>query len=222
MILMTGYNLGTIPFHTVYLHGLVRDSTGRKMSKSIGNIIDPLDMIKKYGADATRMSLIIGAAPGNDIKLSEDRVRGYRNFSTKIWNATRFLLMNIPELPDRKKATFTAQEKIMHKKLTQVKKDVEKNLASFKLHRTAEKLYHFFWHYYADKVIEYAKPKLAPHAKPADREAAKVLLLDFHITLLKLLHPFIPFVTESAWQAIARAKLIHPERERILLMAQKW
>jgi valyl-tRNA synthetase len=197
MILMTGYLLGDIPFRHVYLHGLVRDAQGRKMSKSLGNTIDPLDLIEKYGADATRLSLIIGAAPGNDIKLSEDRVRGYRNFSTKIWNAARFVYMNRQPVPA--KPAYTAQDKKRLAELAAVKKKVTAYIEAFNYNRAAETLYHYFWHTFADKVIESAKPRLqGAHEK--ERRAAYALLETILLESLKMLHPFVPFVTEAAYR----------------------
>ncbi|MBI1960798.1 MAG: valine--tRNA ligase, partial [Candidatus Liptonbacteria bacterium] len=148
MILMTTYLLDDIPFKTVYLHGLVRDEKGRKMSKSIGNVIDPLDMIGKYGADATRLSLVIGAAPGTDIKLSEDRVRGYRNFGTKIWNVARFVLMHTPEGYDPASARRgeTDDDRRRLAELDAVKNEVAAHYEAFQFHLAGEKAYHYFWH----------------------------------------------------------------------------
>ncbi|MDZ4299554.1 MAG: valine--tRNA ligase, partial [Candidatus Sungbacteria bacterium] len=221
MILMSCYHLGDIPFHTVYLHGLVRDTQGRKMSKSLDNSIDPLEYIKKYGADATRLSLIIGAAPGNDIKLSEERVRGYRNFANKIWNATRFLLLHIPVAP-KKPPRYTKAQQAMRKELAKLITDTTRDLDTFNLHRAAERLYHFFWHYYADKVIEKMKPALALTDDTPDKQTAQALLLEFHITLLTLLHPFMPFVTETAWCHLPHTREKMKKHSSPLLMVTPW
>jgi valyl-tRNA synthetase len=220
MILMTGCLLGDVPFRQVYLHGLVRDDKGRKMSKSLGNIIDPLDLIGKYGADATRLSLVIGAAPGNDLKLSEDRVRGYRNFSTKIWNIARFVakyadpqLSATPELSDEDRANLA--------ELKEVKRQVSEALDALELHTAAETLYHYVWHTFADKIIEAAKPRLAGDDRNA-KAAAYVTLRTILLESLTMLHPFMPFVTESVYQTIeppagaegsdARAKFLMVKR----------
>ena len=182
MILMSTFLLGEVPFKQVYLHGLVRDNQGRKMSKSLGNIINPLDMIDKYGADAVRLSLIIGAAPGNDIKLSEDRIRGYRNFSNKVWNAARFLKNFDSGVKDD--PTFDILfELTLPRKITEY-------LDKFKLNLAAETLYDITWHNFCDVGIEKAKK---------GEVSSKQLKKDFEI-LLKLLHPFMPFVTEEIWQ----------------------
>lgn len=211
MVLMTGALLGDVPFRTVYLHGLVRDAKGRKMSKSLGNGIDPLEMADKYGADATRMSLVIGAGPGNDIKLSEDKIRGYRNFATKIWNAARFVLMNDPGagMPS---AELSLAQKERLRELEDVKAQVTKNVNAYEFHLAAETLYHYFWHTFADKIIEEEKESL--QKGDASQKAASFHLLS---TILEdsiaMLHPFMPFVTEEVYQKL------HPDK---MLMVRQW
>lgn len=215
MILMTGFLLGDVPFKQVYLHGLVRDAEGQKMSKSLGNTIDPLEMSEKYGADATRLSLIIGNAPGNDMKLSEDKIRGYKHFANKIWNAARFVMMNIDDYDSRKEAAFTEADQKTLAELGTLKKEVTDDLENFRLYLAGEKLYHYFWHTFADKIIESVKPRLA--SKDADdKHAAQSLITDILISCLKMLHPFVPFVTETIWQ-----KLPIPDKAP-LLMIERW
>lgn len=199
MILMTGFLLGDIPFRNVYLHGMVRDEQGRKMSKSLGNSIDPLTMVEKYGADATRLSLIIGAAPGADIKLSENRVRGYKHFTNKIWNATRFALMNTADFAPNKKPAYTEEDKKVIAELAALKKEVSQDIEDFRLHLAGEKLYQYFWHTFADKIIESAKPRLVG-SDLKDKAAAQALIVTILVDCLKMLHPFVPFVTETIWQ----------------------
>jgi len=161
MILMSTYLVGEIPFRTVYLHGLVRDEKGKRMSKSLGNIIDPLTMVEKYGADATRLSLIIGAAPGNDLKLSEDRVRGYRNFANKLWNIARFVQINTSDYPSTRFARSGQALSVKDKKIlsdfAKTKKQVTKLIEEYRLSQAAETLYHYAWHIFADKVLEDSK-----------------------------------------------------------------
>jgi valyl-tRNA synthetase len=216
MILMTGFILDQVPFRTVYLHGLVRDEKGKKMSKSLGNAIDPLVMSEKYGADATRLSLIVGAAPGNDIKLSEDKIRGYRNFATKIWNAARFVLMNEPEGFDtailKNWVPETKKDEGYLKELTDVKREVAEHIEKFELHLAAEKAYHYFWHTFADKIIEAQKPALKS-GEEKDKLGSYVLLRKILEECLVMLHPFMPFVTEAIYRRI------YPEG---LLMVKKW
>ena len=213
MILMSGFLLNDIPFKTVYLHGLVRDGQGRKMSKSLGNIIDPLDMINKYGADATRLSLIIGAGPGNDMKLSEDKVRGYRNFTTKVWNASRFVIMNYKET--KVKSKLTAKDKRHLKDLEAVKKKVGSFLDKYDFNQAGEIIYHYFWHTFADKVLEEMKPRLSSDNE-ADRAAAQEVLITILKSSLKMLHPFVPFVTEEVWGLMPNA-----QKDKMLI-AEPW
>ncbi|MDP2735938.1 MAG: class I tRNA ligase family protein, partial [bacterium] len=211
MILMTTCLTGQIPFHTVYLHGLVRDEKGRKMSKSLGNIIDPLDMIEKYGADATRLSLIIGAAPGNDMKLSEDKVRGYRNFVNKIWNIARFVLMQIEGTPA--KTQLSADDKKILEDFAEVAKQATASLEAFRLSEAADALYHYLWHTFADKVLEESKPVLQD---PSTKASRQYVLLSVLADSLRLLHPFIPFVTEEIYQ------LLPLSEKKESLMIEQW
>lgn len=215
MILMSTYHLGEIPFHTVYLHGLVRDELGRKQSKSLGNIIDPLDVIEKYGADAVRMSLVVGTAAGNDSKISEDKIRGYRNFTTKVWNASRFVLMNY-DATLKARPSYSARDKQHLKKLKETKKKITKDIEAYAFHKAAETLYHYFWHTFADKIIEEAKPRLA-NGTPAEKRAAQETLITILKECLKMLHPFTPYVTEEIWSRLPKEK-----SEAELLMVERW
>ena len=214
MILMSGFHMGSIPFHTVYFHGLVRDAKGQKMSKSIGNIIDPLDMAVKYGADATRLSLIIGNGPGNDLRMSEDKIRGYRNFANKIWNASRFVLSAREHVPFLENTPLTKKDAEILNELHALTKEVTEDIESYKLYLAAEKLYHYFWHTFADTIIEEAKPRLLGD-NTEERASATYMLYEVLVTLLKLLHPFMPFVTEAIWQHI-------PKQGKDLLLVEPW
>jgi valyl-tRNA synthetase len=209
MILMSEVLMGEAPFKRVYLHGLVRDDKGRKMSKSLGNIIDPLTMADKYGADATRLSLVIGAAAGNDIKLSEDRIRGYRNFSTKIWNIARFIQMNKPEgeLPNY----ISSDDRVEIKELTELKRDVTKHIDDFEFHLAGEKLYHYVWHRLADEIVEQEKAHLHD-GTPGEKADSYALLERLLLDSLKLLHPFLPFITEEIWGIFRPGKILMVER----------
>jgi valyl-tRNA synthetase len=214
MVLMSTALTGEIPFKKVYLHGLVRDAKGRKMSKSLGNGIDPLEMADKYGADATRMSLVIGASAGNDLKLSEDRIRGYRNFSTKIWNIARFIQMNKPATnADGGSARADAQaDRAEIKELAALRKEVTGHLEAFEFHLAGEKLYHYLWHELADKIVEAEKPHLRD-GTAAEKAASYALLETLLLDALKMLHPFMPFVTEEIHGIF---------RPGALLMVEKW
>ena len=215
MILMSTYLLGEIPFRTVYLHGLVKDERGKKMSKSLGNSIDPVDMIDLYGADAVRMSLIIGAAPGSDSKTSQDKIRGYRNFTTKIWNASRFVLMNYDDTL-KSKPKYNAADKRHLKKLEEVKTRITKYIEEYKFHRAGELIYQYFWHTFADKIIEESKERLRSEDK-MERVATQAILMTILKESLKMLHPFMPYITEDVWRRVPKEK-----NEANLLMIQKW
>lgn len=190
MILMTTYVLGEIPFEKVYLHGLVRDEQGRKMSKSLGNVIDPLDMIAKYGADATRLSLLIGNTPGNDCKLSEDKIAGFRNFANKLWNVARFILQNANcKFQNKQPKSETLSDKWILLRLNETKKTVTENIEKFNFSYAGEALRDFTWNELADWYLEISKI-----------EGDKGEILNYILeTLLKLWHPFMPFVTETIW-----------------------
>jgi len=210
MILMAGFLRGQVPFRQVYLHGLVRDGQGRKMSKSLGNIIDPLDMIEKYGADATRLSLVIGAQPGNDLKLSEDRVRGYKNFANKLWNVTRFVLENGGSAA----GDMNADDAALVDEACALAAEATQNLEKFRLDLAADAIYHFVWDRFAAEILEASKAPLK-----GDDAAARIskqrMLYEILTISLKLLHPFMPFVTEAIWQQL-------PGTERDLLMVAAW
>ncbi|MFH0806687.1 MAG: class I tRNA ligase family protein [Candidatus Brennerbacteria bacterium] len=205
MILMSTCLLGDIPFRAVYLHGLVRDEKGRKMSKTLDNAIDPLDMIQKYNADATRLSLVVGAAPGSDIKLSEDKVRGYRNFTTKIWNVGRFVLMHYRPEFEKAKGGIAASDRKHLAHVKKVKKEVAKYIEGYQFHRAAEHAYHYLWHTFADKVIEVKKGTLK--GEDIKKAAAAFRLLEaILMECLVMLHPFVPFVTEALYEELHRKK----------------
>ncbi|MDO8515727.1 MAG: class I tRNA ligase family protein [bacterium] len=206
MILMSKALMNDVPFRKVYLHGLVRDAKGRKMSKSLGNGIDPLEMADKYGADATRLSLIIGASAGNDLKLSEDRIRGYRNFSTKIWNVARFIAMNRPANREGQIANRPELEE-----LGKLKQEVTAHIEQFEFHLAGEKLYHYIWHTLADKIVEEQKEKLK-NGTDEEKAASYALLEHLLLESLKMLHPFMPFVTEAVHEKFRPGKLLMTER----------
>ena len=189
------------PFHTVFIHGLVRDSLGRKMSKSLGNGIDPLEIVEKYGADALRYNLITGNSPGNDMRFYVEKCEAMRNFCNKLWNASRFVMMNLTidknELPEK----LEIEDKWILSKLNDTVKEVCENMDSFELGVAAGKIYDFIWDSFCDWYIELTKPRLNGEDEESKIGAQKVLL--YVLTeILKLVHPFMPFISEEIWQAL--------------------
>ncbi len=218
-VLVTGYDIipfwvmrmmfsgieqtGQVPFETVLIHGLVRDSQGRKMSKSLGNGIDPLEIIDKYGADALRFTLITGNAPGNDMRFYYERVEASRNFANKVWNASRFIMMNFPEegIAEVSVDSLTDADKWIISKANTLVKDVTENLEKYEIGIAADKLYNFIWEEFCDWYIEMVKPRLY-NDEDTTKAAALYTLKTVLITALKLLHPYMPFVTEEIFTTL--------------------
>ena len=229
MIFSACEHTGKPPFHTMFIHGLVRDDKGRKMSKSLGNGIDPLEMADQYGADALRFNLITGNSPGNDMRFYTERCEAMRNFANKIWNASRFLMMNLTidrcELPDR----LELEDKWILSKLNSVIPEVTENMERYELGVAAQKVYDFIWDSYCDWYIELTKTRLQGEDEDSKLRAQQVLCYVLTETL-KLLHPFMPFITEEIWQALPhsgdylmlqqwpqhRAELDFPEEEKAM------
>lgn len=216
MILMTGFQLGQIPFKTVLIHGLVRDSKGRKFSKSLGNGIDPLDMIDTFGADALRMGLLVGAAIGNDIKFDENKVKGYKHFANKIWNVTRFVLTSLDGAPQTKPSSLTERDREILSELNRTVSDITEDMEGYRLYLAAEKAYHYVWHELADVILEESKPILSGEDLTA-QASRQYVLQECLVTSVKLLHPFMPFVTEAIWQELPKEM-----RDQDILMVASW
>ena len=215
MILMAGFHLGQVPFKTVMIHGLVRDKQGRKFSKSLGNGIDPLDVIAKYGADALRMGLLVGTAIGNDINFDEQKVKGYRNFTNKLWNIARFILENTEDAGTlHQEVSHTARDAEILAEMHRRTRDITDEFEKYQLYLAAEKIYHYVWDEVADVILEESKPILN-----GDDDGAKLsrqeTLYTILTTCLKLLHPFMPFVTEEIWSHL-------PKKDADLLMVAPW
>ncbi|HEU0085890.1 MAG TPA: valine--tRNA ligase [Candidatus Paceibacterota bacterium] len=212
MILMSKYLLGDIPFKTVYMHGMVRTADGKKMSKSLGDkAIDPLDIIEKYGNDALRLAMIVGNTPGNDLKLNENDIRGYAKFANKIWNASRFVFENIKGLDFDNLPAFDKEDASSDEDLKEFIKEITKEMNEFRYSLVSEKIYHYFWHTFADILIERSKKKIQ---EGQNADSAKALLYTHLVTLLKILHPFMPFITEEIWSMMPKKKN--------LLMVERW
>ena len=208
MIMLGLYVTGEIPFKNVYLHGMVLDAKGQKMSKSKGNVIDPIVLTEKYGTDAFRLGMVVGNTPGTSLALAEDRIRGYGKFANKIWNATRFVL---EQTKDFTPVPYDEEDAKSDEELKNFVTEITKEMDEFKFYIVAEKAYHYFWHTFADVIIERSKKKII---EGRNAESAKTLLFAHLTTLLTVLHPFMPFVTEEIWSMI-------PNRKNLLLV-EKW
>ncbi|MEK7552706.1 MAG: class I tRNA ligase family protein, partial [Patescibacteria group bacterium] len=209
MIMLAGFLLGELPFRTVYLNGLVRDEGGKKMSKSKSNSIDPLIMIERYGADALRLALIIGTSPGGDSRISEDKIRGYKHFSNKLWNIGRFVLGRIDgKIPVRPDNLSAADETALND-FALLAQAVTDDLENYRFALAGEKLYHYVWHTLADKINEEIK------RRPAREASGSWLLYTIFERCLRLLHPFTPFITEALWALL-------PKTSPSFLINQTW
>lgn len=219
MILMTTALTGQIPFKHVYLHGIIRDANKQKMSKSKGNVIDPLEMTSKYGTDALRFALIFNTAPGTDMAMAEDKIKGMKHFANKLWNISRFVITNLENYElEVKNYEFTAKTPADKEVIDALKftiEEVTEGLDNFHLHAAAQEIYQFTWHNFADVYIEASKSQLADEKTKANTQA---ILHNSLLIILKLLHPFMPFVTEHIWQILKERGLIQSQ----MLMVEKW
>ncbi len=222
MIMMGLYNVGDVPFRHVYLHGLIRDQYGRKMSKSLGNVVDPLEAIDRYGCDALRYVLATGGAPGNDFRLTDERLEAGRNFANKIWNAARFVITSIgaervrlPDLGDSRTVAqrehWPLEDRWIYSRSLRMQREVNKLLGDFQINEAARLMYDFFWGEYCDWYIEMAKVRL----KAGDRSPLPILAVALQANL-RLLHPIMPFVTEAIWQHLKEC-VEEPEAESIMV-----
>ncbi len=236
MILMSAFHLGQVPFKEVLIHGLVRDKSGRKFSKSLGNGIDPLEMIEKYGADALRMGLLMGTAIGNDIKFDESQVKGYKHFANKVWNITRFILDNTGDVNLNKmggsretnnsepadQISLNKNDQALIDELNEIVEDITVDFENHRLYLASEKIYHYIWHRLADQIIEESKPIIfateGENVTDADVNAKisrQITLLEILRKCIIILHPFMPFVTEEIWDSIKN-------EDDDLLMIAEW
>ncbi len=214
MIMLGLYNTGKIPFKTVYFHGMVLDAKGQKMSKSKGNVIDPMILTEKFGTDAFRIGMVIGNTPGTSLALAEDKIKAYKHFANKIWNIARFVLSNTEQYKGEKPELILGSDKIILDEFQSLIVGVTKDMDNFKFYLAAEKLYGYVWHTFADKIIEESKVKLQ------DSNASVVTSTQYMLRYilensLKLLHPFMPFITEEIWSHM-------PHKETKLLIVTSW
>ncbi len=215
MVMFGLYRTGKVPFRDVYLHGLVRDKHGKKMSKSKGNVTAPTDVSDTYGTDALRMGLVVGNTPGTDMNLDPDKINAYKKFANKIWNVSRFILTSVDDIGGLPASqTLHPEDQTLSEEANKLTHDVSEYLTTYKLHLASETLYHFLWHRFADEILEESKAIL--QGEDTERKASRVrALYDMLMIQLKLLHPFMPFVTEEIWQAL-------PEKDAEILMVAKW
>jgi valyl-tRNA synthetase len=219
MMMMGLKFMGDVPFRDVYIHGLVRDERGEKYSKTRGNVVDPLDLINRFGADALRFTLAALTMPGSDLKLSESRTEGYRHFANKIWNASRFALMNLDKFNVDKMTKevlpkeFSLPDRWIRGRLNQVIREVQKSLEEYKFNEASHALYHFIWHEFCDWYLELAKLFLYKEGGKKRQNLTKRMLLEVLDSILRLLHPFMPFITEEIWQQFPQRK----ENESIMI-----
>lgn len=210
MVIFGLYLGNKAPFHTVYLHGLVNDANGKKMSKSKGNVINPLTLTEKYGTDALRMALVVGNTPGTDLALREDKVKGYKHFANKLWNIARFILENTDGADLN--APLVAADQELKQELDELSESVTRDLEEYRVYLAAEKIYHYTWHRFADAILEESKPILKSDDLHATQSRQALLLTQLD-TVLRLLHPFMPFITEEIWSS---------RRKDALLMVAPW
>jgi valyl-tRNA synthetase len=215
MILMTTYLLGDIPFETVYLHGLVRDSQGRKMSKSLGNIVNPVDLIEKYGTDALRMALIVGNGPGNDVNLDENKIKAYSKFGNKIWNITRFVLTETEGIDSKDTFEYSTRDQELIAEQQALTREITKEMDEFKYYLVSEKLYHYAWHTFADEILEESKT-IFENGTDEEKLSRKHFLKNTLKFIITTLHPFMPFITEEIWQELK------DDTDRDILMTVLW
>ncbi len=207
MMMMGLKFMGEVPFRDVYIHALVRDAEGQKMSKSRGNVIDPLEVIGRFGTDAFRFTLAAFAAQGRDVRLSEERIAGYRNFANKIWNASRFTLTNLADYdPDRagEDADLTLADRWILSRMNRTIAEVRRGLDTYKFNEAASALYQFLWHEFCDWYVELSKPALYQEEDPGRKRTAQKVLARVLETALRLLHPFMPFISEEIWQNLPK------------------
>ena len=200
MIMLGLYRTKKVPFNIVYLHGIVTAKDGQKMSKSKGNVIDPILLAKKYGTDALRMGLIIGNTPGTTTALYEEKIRGYKLFANKLWNVARFVLENTSSA-EGITSEYTKNDTQRIEEFRGVVQDITKDIDEYRFYLAGEKLYHYVWHTFADTILEESKLILKDGSKE-EKRSRQALLLQILTDILKLLHPFMPFITEEIWSML--------------------
>jgi valyl-tRNA synthetase len=222
MVIFALYLRDEIAFENVYLHGLVNDEKGEKMSKSKGNVVNPIELIDIYGSDALRIALVVGNTPGMDLALSRDRIKGYKNFANKLWNITRFVMSSIEDSNFKKTELNETDSKVMGE-LDIVIKDITTDMENFRFYLASEKIYHYIWHTFADIIIEESKSILIGENLEL-KLSRQTLLISILEKSIKILHPFMPFVTEEIWSIIStrNTSIDGATDNKKLLIVEKW
>ncbi|MCD5390171.1 MAG: valine--tRNA ligase, partial [Candidatus Pacebacteria bacterium] len=216
MILMTTYLLGDVPFKTTYLHGMVRDNKGRKMSKSLGNIVNPVDLINKYGTDALRMAMIVGNGPGNDVNLDENKIKAYSKFGNKLWNITRFILTETENFDVNSSPEYSERDNELTKNQNLFLSEITTEMNEFRYYIVSEKIYHYTWDIFAGEILEESKA-IFENGTVSEKSSRQYFLINTLKNTLKTLHPFMPFITEEIWQELPKS-----EHDREILMTELW
>ncbi len=217
MLMLGIYRTGTVPFKNIYLHGLVRDAKGEKMSKSKGNVISPLDVSNEFGTDALRMGLVVGNTPGTDLNLDPRKIGAYKKFANKLWNITRFVLENTQGITVEDAPTFTDADATLWREFKEVCTEVTQDIEGFRIYLASEKLYHYVWGRFASTLLEESK-SILKGSDPAVKLSRQQFLLAVLRDCLKLLHPFMPFITEEIWPSLTKA----PKDKHSLLLVERW
>lgn len=217
MIMFGLYLTDEVPFKDIYFHGMVLDAKGKKMSKSKGNVLSPIDLAEEFGTDATRMSFVVANPPGANMPLSQDKVRAYKKFANKIWNITRFILENVEGVDFSTRPTYTKEDEQLLAELKEAVDIATKHIETYRLDLAADHLYHYVWHDVADKVLEASKPILNGENKD-EKLSRQHVLYGILLTSLKLLHPFMPFITEEIWKSVPEGYM----KEKELLLITRW
>jgi valyl-tRNA synthetase len=217
MVMLGIYRTGKTPFKKVYLHGMVRDKHGKKMSKSKGNVIAPSEIQEKYGTDALRMGLVVNNAPGTDMNLDPDKVNAYKKFGNKIWNITRFVLDATSDYTAGTAVALSETDTKITQRLREVTAEITQHMNKDRFDLASEKIYQYVWTELADKILEESKPILGGEDVEA-KSARQAVLVECLTTSLKMLHPYMPFITETIWQQLP-AKIQNGDK---MLMVAKW
>lgn len=217
MIMFGLYLTKKVPFKDIYFHGMVLDVHGKKMSKSKGNVLSPIELADEFGTDATRMSFVVANPPGANMPLSKDKVRAYKKFANKLWNISRFVFENIEGIDFSINQELLPEDKLLIARIGDIIKDITKNIESYRMDLAADTLYHYVWHEFADKILEESKPILGGDS-PEKKLSRQHTIYKLFTASLKLLHPFMPFVTEEIWQSVPRGGIKKSE----ILMVEQW